>query len=232
VAHQLGVPVAGALVLTSPLAVFTPLLGLPALIALLFVAILGCFDAVRAAPPSRLRIRRLRFRAVVAALCLAQPVVRAWGRMSTTSTARRDLGPPAALLGPARAARGVVLLPIDGPRELVSATVVDVVRRAGLTAIGPTGWENWDARLLGSLLVAGVLVTSGHVEGTIQIRVQRRLRMVGITAASALVVLAAVIQPALGVAAAAVAVADIVLGMWRTGPVVRRAIVQAAGGMR
>jgi hypothetical protein len=222
--------VAVAFLLTAPLAAASPLFGLPALAAVMFLATLGCFDAALAVPPRRLRTCRYRFRAVVAALGLAQPLVRAWGRMSTRSAARRDLGPPAALRGPARPSGGVVVLPNDGPRERVTAIVVDVVRRAGLNAIGPTGWEDWDARLLGSLLVAGNLVTSGHVEGTIQVRVQRRPRLVGITAAVALIVLAAVIHPALGAGAAALTIAEGGRGMWRTGPVVRRAIVRAAEG--
>jgi hypothetical protein len=206
-------------------------LGLPALAAVLLIVSLGCIDAVRVIPPNQLRTGRNRFRAGVAALCLAQPLVRAWGRMSTTSAARRDLAPSAPLIGPARAFGDVLSLPNDGPRERATTIVVDVVRRAGLSVVSPTGWEDWDAHILGSLLVAGHLVTSGHLDGTIQIRVRRRIRLVATICAVALVVVAAMVHPALGVAAAAIATLEALRGVLRTGPVVRRAIVRAAGGM-
>jgi glycosyltransferase involved in cell wall biosynthesis len=230
VAHQLGVPLAGGLLLTAPLALMSPLFGLPSVVAVLVLVTLGIIDASRAVPPNGLRDGRRRFRAGVALLSLAQPLVRTWGRLTTTSAARRDLPPPSHLTGPARPSpRGVLLLPSDGPRERATAGVVEVVRRAGLDVVPPTGWENHDVRLHGSLLVAGDLVTSGHVEGTIQVRVRRQPRLGFSAVIATLIILAALVNPALGAGVAAVAIADALFGAWRTGPIVRRAILHAAG---
>jgi glycosyltransferase involved in cell wall biosynthesis len=230
VAHQLGVPVAATLLATAPAALVTPYLALPATAALAFLAFLVRLDAVRATPPRGLRRGRLRFRLSVAWLCLAQPLVRAWGRARSTAAARRDLPPQAPLAGPGRRSRGgIILLPAAGPRERTTAAVVDAVRRAGLHVLTPTGWEERDAGLLGSLLVAADLMTSGHVDGTVQVRVRRHLRAGLAVGALAAVVLSTLVHPALGALVAFAALAEVVRGAWRTGPVVRGAVLAAAG---
>src|SRR5206468_9792593 len=114
----------------------------PAAVGAAALAGLGMVDAVSARPPRWLRAGRLRFRLAVAALHLVQPVLRLAGRLHGTAAARRDLPPLDPLPGPARPAPGgVLLLPLDRPREALAEDLVAVLRRAGLRVSTGTGWE-------------------------------------------------------------------------------------------
>jgi len=191
------------------------------------VVVLGSVDAVRAAPPRSQRRGRIGFRLGVAVLHLLQPLVRTWGRVRSTADARRELPSAATILGPPRAERGVLVLPVDGPRAELASAVVANLRRAGLRVLPTTGWEAHDARILASSVVAGDLVTSAFPEGCVQLCVRRRPRRAGL----ALLVTAAAVAPAsiplAGVVVAVFAV-ELVRGWWRTGAGVTRVLQEAA----
>src|SRR5262245_58118767 len=88
-AHQVGVPAAlaiGLIGLVVGFALWPPGL-LLALVAALFVAGLGGYDAVHA----RAGRRGVRFRAAVGALHLVQPLARWWGRWRHRAAAHQDL---------------------------------------------------------------------------------------------------------------------------------------------
>jgi O-antigen biosynthesis protein len=174
--HQAGVPLASALLLTVPLVLIWPWLGVPALVALIGLAALGATDMVRADPPRRRVTGRLRFRAQVALHHLLQPLVRYWARRRHRNDARRGLDPYGSLPGAARRVGGVVVVPEDRPRADLAAALVGALRCRGIRATYPSGWEDYDARLLLSPLVYGDLQTSSHPEGFVQIRIRTRPR--------------------------------------------------------
>ena len=175
--HQVGVPIAAVLLLTAPLALVSPWLALPALVALVGVLALGAIDMSRADPPRGTPRRRLRFRAAVAVHHLLQPLVRYWARNRHRPLARRtvdmreDLPPPVKSLG-----GGVVVVPEDRPRAEIAAGLVNALRNRGIRAICPDGWEDYDARLLLSPFAYGELQTSSHPEGYVQVRIRSRPR--------------------------------------------------------
>jgi len=74
-------------------------------------------------------------------------------------------------------------------------------------------------------------VTSSHPEGCLQVRVKPRLRArpawVGLAIAG--FALAWIAAPVAAVAAIAVAAMDVARGLWRIGPMARRALAEAAG---
>jgi O-antigen biosynthesis protein len=175
--HQAGVPIAALLLLTGPLALVTPWLGIPALVALFGLALLGAIDMTRADPPRHRVTGRVRFRALVAVHHLFQPLVRLWGRWRHRNAARRSLESNGNLPAAVRqASRGVVVVPEDRPRSELAATLVDALRCRGIRTMTPSGWEDYDARLLLSGLVYGELQTSSHPEGFVQVRIRTRPR--------------------------------------------------------
>jgi O-antigen biosynthesis protein len=195
--HQIGVPVAAMLMLTAPLALIGPLLGLPALAALASMAVLAMFDMVRAEPPRRLRRDKLRFRANVAIHHLLQPLVRSIGRSRHRSVARRRVEEPPSLPEAVRqTAGGVVVVREDRPRAELASGLVDALRRRGIRAVYPTGWEDHDARLLLSPFAFGELQTSSHPEGFVQVRIRFRPRLYVVPAAAAAAGAAVVLSPA------------------------------------
>ena len=223
--HQVGVPAALVAVLTAPLGLVWPVLALPAALALVLVATLFLIDVRRAHPPRWLGKGRGPFRAGVAVMHLLQPLVRVWGRLRHRPLARADLAPAGPPFAVARPDGRVLVLEEDRPRVELATAIVTELRRAGLRVEPPTGWEDHDARLFGSFLVVGDLVTSAHPPGFVQVRVRQRLRpvaLLGGTAAGLLVVAAA--EPAPAVLLAVLAVLDAARGLWRTGPLVRRVI--------
>jgi GT2 family glycosyltransferase len=229
VAHQAGVPAAlGALVLAA-LALPVPALRGAAAVAtalvLSFVAGLAAVDVAGARPPTGVP-RPRRFRLAVAAHHLLQPVVRAWGRWRATTVAWRGL-PPAGPPLPApskRAGRSVLVLPHDRPRPELAAAVVGSLRRAGLRVVQPTGWEDHDARVLGSTVVAADVVTSAFPVGCVQLRLRRRLRWRRLALAALVAATVAVATPVPAAAIAAALVVELGRGWWRTGPVPVRAV--------
>jgi glycosyltransferase involved in cell wall biosynthesis len=175
--HQVGVPVATLLLLTAPLALVSPWLGLPALLAIGFLAVLAGVDMSRAEPPRRSNTGKFRFRAMVALHHLLQPLVRSWARSRHRSFARRNLDSNQELPEAVRRLpRGVVVVPDDRPRSELAAAIVEALRRRGIRAMHPSGWEDYDARLLLSRAMYGDLQTSCHPEGFVQVRIRMRPR--------------------------------------------------------
>jgi len=206
--HQVGVPVAAMLLLTAPLAILRAWLAVPALAALAFLLGLGATDVVRADAPRGVSRGRLRFRAMVAVHHLLQPLVRSWARARHGPEARRRIGVQATLPPPVRHLRGgVVVLPEDRPRHELAATLVEALRARGIRANYPSGWEDYDARLLLSPFAYGDLQTSSHPEGFVQVRIRfrPRRRALALIALGALV--AAATSPALAAVPAVIAAA-------------------------
>jgi glycosyltransferase involved in cell wall biosynthesis len=186
--HQVGVPIAVLLLLTAPLALVSPWLGLPALLGLTGLGLLGAIDMAHADPPRRGATGRVRFRALVAGYHLLQPLVRYWARWRHRNTARRTVGSDGQMPTAVRHLRGgVVVVSEDRPRSELAAAMVEVLRGRGFRAMYPSGWEDYDARLLLSALLYGELQTSSHPEGFVQVRIRmrpRRKRLAGAALAS------------------------------------------------
>jgi glycosyltransferase involved in cell wall biosynthesis len=227
-ALQVGVPLAMLVAPSGLLALRWPLLGVPAVAALGMVAALFVLEASRVRPPPGTR-SRLRFRCVVALLSLLQPLARTWGRIRQRTPARQGLAPQVPLPQPiVRLPRGVLLLPEDRPRQELAAAVVRALRRGGLSVLPASGWEDHDARLVGSALVSGELVTSNHPVGCVQVRVRRRLRRLWGLAYAGAVAVAVPVDPVLVGALIVGGVVETLRGLWRTGPSARTAIERTA----
>jgi O-antigen biosynthesis protein len=219
--HQLGVPLAAVVLPTAALAVISPLLAIPALAALSLLVTLFVTDAVIARPPRRTDSPVL-FRCAVAWLSLLQPLARTWGRLRHRSPARRGLAPQSPLPPIISEQAGVIALPEDRPREAMAAAIVALLRSRGVRIDVMSGWADHDARLLGSSLVAGRLLTSRHPVGCVQVRIDRRPRVLWLVLYLAGAVVGLFLQPWAAAAVLAVAVAEVLRGLWRTGPAVRR----------
>jgi glycosyltransferase involved in cell wall biosynthesis len=229
VLHQAGIPLAAVVAVTAPLGLLSTVLAVPALVAALFVASLALVDAVRAIPPRRLRRHRLRYRLGVATMHVLQPLARRWGRRRQVG--RRDETEPQVdveLALPTRVGSAVVV-PHSGPRDGLVAGITAIVRRAGVRVVPSSGWDPFDARLVGSSVVWGHLVTGAFPEGSVQIRVRRRPRWGALGVAVVTVGVAAIAEPWAGATLAGLLLAEVVRGWWRTGPLVRRALREAAG---
>jgi hypothetical protein len=197
--HQVGIPGAALLLLTAPLALISPWLGLPAAFAAVGLLLLAAVDMARTLPPRRSKTGRLRFRAQVAAHHLLQPLVRFWGRNRRRNGASRDLGGHRRLPEGVRRVRGgIIVVPEDRPRSELAAALVSALRGRGVRALPSSGWEDYDARLLLSAFAYGELQTSSHPEGFVQVRVRMRPRIRRLTAAIALTIAAAWVDPVLG----------------------------------
>jgi cellulose synthase/poly-beta-1,6-N-acetylglucosamine synthase-like glycosyltransferase len=201
--HQVGIPIAAMLLLTAPLVMISPWLGIPAAVTLAGLLLLGAVDMARTQPPRRSRTGGLRFRAKVAAHHLLQPLVRFWGRNRHRNGARPDLDGHPPLPDAIRSVRGgIVVVPEDRPRSELAAALVSALRGRGIRALPSSGWEDYDARLLLSAFTYGELQTSSHPEGFVQVRIRTRPRIRRLTAATAMIVAAALIDPLFGVLAA------------------------------
>jgi glycosyltransferase involved in cell wall biosynthesis len=224
-AHQIGVPVAAALLVFLPLFAVAWFLGVPGAVAAVALATLVGVDAARTRPPRGLRSGRLRFRLGVAALTVLQPLARTEGRLRHRTTARRDRPAPDPLPGPvSRLPGGVLLFPEDRGRAAFTAAAVKLLRHAGLRIVPPSGWEDYDARLVGSTLLHGDLITSSHPIGSVQFRIRRRLRYPPLLALLALAGGLVAVQPVASLAVLGLAVAEALRGAWNTGPFVRRVV--------
>ena len=215
-AHQVGVPSTVALLLTAPLAAFHPVLGIGAVSALAGLLVLGGIDVARATPPPALRRRRGWFRASVTLHHLLQPLVRNWGRWRAGSLARSQVPATSPLPArPAPAPGGTLLFPEDRPRADVAEAIVATVRRGGVRVTPPTGWEDYDARLSLSVLVAGDLYTSSHPPGTVQVCIRPRLR--ALRTGTAVVAAAGLgsLVPALAAFFLALVHVELARGWWR-----------------
>jgi GT2 family glycosyltransferase len=229
-AHQLGVPVAAGLLVAAPLAFLWPAVGLVPVAAVLAMLALGIVDATRACPPPGSASQRLGFRLGVAGLHLLQPLARTWGRMRHRRVARRDLPASSAIPSPVTALPGgALLVPETVPRTEIASSIVVALRTAGFGVVTATGWEDHDATVLGSVLVAGELVTSSHPAGSVQIRVRRRPRHLWAVTFGLLTALLLSMSVTAGAVVAALLVLDACVGVWRTGPLLRRRIRRLAG---
>lgn len=228
IAHQVGVPLACMALLTAPAGLISAWLAAPAAAALVTLTALAAIDFTRAAPTRVTCGRGLRFRLGVTVMHLLQPLVRSWGHARYRKLARKDLPRTAVIAGPLTdVGRGSLLLPAAAPRAEMAAVIVARLRQAGIRLVTPSGWEDFDARIIGSLLLAGDVVTSGHPAGSIQVRVRRRLRWRRVAVVAVVcALLTAVNVWVAGVAVAAV-VLDAAIGVRRTGPLFRR-VVRAA----
>jgi O-antigen biosynthesis protein len=219
--HQLGVPLAVVALPTAALALISPILAIPAVAALMLLCGLFVTDAVTARPPRRSAAPAL-FRCAVAWLSLLQPLARTWGRLRHRSPARRGLAPQSPLPSIIAEQDGVVVLPEDRPREAMAAAIVALLRSRGVRIEVMSGWADHDARLMGSSLVIGKLLTSRHPPGCVQVRIDRRPRLRWLAVYCGGAVVALVFGPWLAVAVLASAVVELLRGLWRTGPAVRR----------
>jgi hypothetical protein len=95
--------------------------------------------------------------------------------------------------------------------------------------VGSSGpWDEFDAVLHGSTLVAGRLVTSAHPEGAMQLRVDPRLRRIPTVAMLCAILILATTVPIAAAALTAAGAVEIGRGLWRVGPRARRAVHGAA----
>jgi hypothetical protein len=205
-----------------------PLVAIPILSAIFLIG-LAASDFGRTQVPPGAQGNRVTFRLGVTLLHLAQPVARAWGRARNRSHARRNAIPVRALGGQIQSlGRGIFLMPEKRPRPEVAENLVQLLRRSGLQVVPPTGWEAYDALVLGSALVGARLVTSSHPPGWLQLRIQRYLRWKTALMVAAAIIGAVVVDPRLALAMGALTTANIAWGLWRTGPGLRRALVRGS----
>jgi GT2 family glycosyltransferase len=225
-AHQAGVPVAAALAATLPLGLLEGALAFPGVLALLFILGLFVLDVVRTRAPRGWAGSHLRFRADVAAHHLLQPLVRLGGRCWRPNVQRGEIPPHEDLPGPARrVARHTWLLPADRPRPELTGSLVGRLRRAGLRLTVTTGWEDYDAKILGSALVHADLVTSGYPEGCMQVRLRWRPRWARVCIGAAAIAWTAVVSPATGVLLALLGLVEIGRGVHRPAAAIRRVLL-------
>lgn len=229
IAHQLGVPLALAGVLLAPaMLMVRPLVLLPALGAAFLVG-LAASDFSRISVPANARNSPLKFRLMLTLLNLMQPVARAWGRARNRSLARRNAISVRALAGPIQSlGHGVFLMPEKRPRPELAENVVQLLRKGGMRVMPPTGWEPYDALLLASALIGAQLVTSAHPPGWLQLRFRRYLRWKTALVVGGVITVAALMDTRLALAVGALTAMNLVLGLWRTGPGVRRMLMRAS----
>ncbi len=228
IAHQLGIPLAVGLLAIAPLAALWGPLAAAPIAALCGIVALGAIDVARAGVPRRLRVNTLAFRLGVAMLHLLQPLMRTAGRLRRRASAFRatsaaPLPAPIDDLGDS-----VYLAPLDRPRSEIAAALIGHIRLAGLRVIAGTGWEEYDARVIGSTLVSGDLVTSAHPPGCVQIRLSPRLRRWNVLALLAAIALLMPVAPALALALAVVSLGESARGVRRLRAVFRRTVAAEA----
>src|SRR5205085_1165166 len=113
-----------------------------------------------------------------------QPLVRTWGRIRHSEPARREMPAAESLPGPVHRLRGGVLLfPEDRARADLASIMVTWLRRSGLRVVPASGWENFDARIIGSALVLGAPLAAASAHGVVD---QRGPVLGGVTAGMAL----------------------------------------------
>jgi GT2 family glycosyltransferase len=225
---DIGAPLAVALALTLPLGLISPALFVPGVVGLLALAVLAVDGAWRAAVPHARRWRAWE-RAGVGLLSCAQPVARAWGRTRAASIGLDGVAARPTFAGPARVYPGrVMALRTSAPRVEVASALIVTIRRAHFTVAPPTGWEDHDLSVNGSILVVGDVITSAYPTGAVQVRVRRRLRYAAAVVLAVAVAVAAVLDLRLSTIVVALAAIDMAIGGWRTGPRLRQVISRAA----
>jgi hypothetical protein len=217
-------PVAMVLALTLPLGLLSPFLAVPGAVGAVVLLTLVAAETYQAAT-ARAGRHRPGVWLGIGLLSCAQPVARTWGRVRAARVAREGLLTPHVVTGPSYPLPGgVVGIRTRSPRHKVAAALLSTVRRAGLSVTSPTGWEDRDFSVMGSLLVAGDVVTSEHPDGAVQVRVRRRVRLGSAAVVAVVVAVASMLGTTLAAVAAAIAIVDVVRGAWRTGPGLRHLI--------
>jgi glycosyltransferase involved in cell wall biosynthesis len=234
--HQVAVPAAVIGLASAPLVLVEPSLGAPGAVAALGLLAVFTVDAWRAHPPRMLSLggRPLRFRLGVATMHLAQPLARTWGRAWARRRPRAEPAPgPGPMPKPlARLRYGVSLYALDRPRPEFASAAVARLQARGYRVWSGSGWESYDARVRGSSLIAGELVTSQYPQGYVQLRVRRRARRGPAVAHALMLVATALVDPVLAVVVAGAGVGSLGRGIWRTGPGIRRALNGSARDLR
>jgi len=147
------------------------------------------------------------YRAGVTLMHLLQPLSRRLARAWHRPVARKQVVQAQRLAGPVQALPGgVVLIREDRPRGQLVEDILALLRQAGAKVVPPTGWEEYDARLLLSVFLAGDLTTSSHPVGWVQVRLSPALR-------SGRALLGAISVAVLTVVALPAAVGLLLLGM-------------------
>ena len=225
-AHQAGIPIAVALL---PLLLGTlPWVRGAGLAALALIAGLFVIDAARTRPPRWSPRPSLRFRVEVATLCLLQPLARLLGRLANPDEKARGVRPAArTVVGEIKRSRDKVMIATDASRVELMEELVRHFRERRLVVAAPTGWEDYDCRVLASALVVGDTISSAHLPGTVQIRVKTRPRKGPLAAFAVLTVIAAAATPAAAVVVLVAAAGELARGVWCTRSVMPAAIVEA-----
>jgi hypothetical protein len=96
--------------------------------------------------------------------------------------------------------------------------------------LGSSGWEPYDARLVGSSFVYGELVTSSAPVGWVQLRIRSRLRPLPLAVLAVVAVVALLGHPLAGAAVALLGVLELARGFARTRTVLDRALDHARTG--
>jgi hypothetical protein len=228
IANQLGVPTGVMLGLTAPLGALFLALALPALAGVVLLAALGTVNVVRAKPAAVSGVGRVRVRVAIAALTMAQPLVRAWGHTHNRTPALRSCAAAEAWLRPTGRAKGhVFIYDADRDRAVLAAALIARLRRGGLRVLAATGWEDYDARISAGPFVCGEMIATEHPKGCIQVRVRRRARTWVLAGTAAVAGGALLISFAAFAAVAAVAALGALWGLSRTGRCVDRLLMGA-----
>ena len=220
--RQLGVPTSTLALPAFLLALKWPVLLVPALLAAIFLTSLFAVEAATARIPRRIE-KPLLFRCSVAWLTLLQPLARSWGRTRHRTPARRSLAlksPPPPILS--QHPGGVVMFAADRSREELAAEIIGLLRGQGMRIDAVSGWEDHDARVFGSTLMRGKIITSSHPVGCVQLRVNRRLRFRWAVTYGVVAAVSWLVSPAVAVIVLGIAAGELVRGVWRTGPAIRR----------
>lgn len=223
--HQVGVPAAlaaGVSSLALGTTVWTPAL-LVTLAMVGFLIGLGAYDGATATIPRVVGGGKLRFRACVGLLHMLQPLARWWGRWRHRTAAYQNL-PSALSVQVGKMRRGIISIPSELARPALVSGIVDRLRRSGVMVLPVTGWEDHDGQVVGSFLVRGQLLSSAHVAGVTQVRLRRKVRWTVAAGLAAAGLLAVALSPLLAVPLLAAGLGDTAVGMYRTGPRIRRVL--------
>jgi glycosyltransferase involved in cell wall biosynthesis len=227
-AHQAGIPAAVAL-LPFLLSAISPI-RLVGIAAIALIAGLFVIDATLARPPRRSSPLNLRFRAEVALLFLAQPLARLAGRLASADEIARPARPtPWIAAGAVSRKKGMVMISTDSSRDEIMAGLLRHFRDERLTVHAPTGWEEHDCRVLASALVAGDVISSSHVPGTVQVRVRSRIRTAPLAGFAVLAAIAAMATPTAALVVFLAAAVELARGVWCTRFVIPAIVVRAVG---
>lgn len=224
IAHQVGIPLAALAILLAPLGVWHWWLALPGLLGLVLLLALGYIDVWNVQLPRRLTRPSLRFRIGVATCHVLQPLVRTFGRAREQVFGDRTASGRIALPEARRLPHGVILFADTEGRPALVARLVEVLRGHRLRVVVPSGWEDHDARLRASLTLVGDLMSSGHPEGCVQVRVRRRLRPRASVAWLVVLAAAWLAGPIPGIVSSAALAADLSFGFYTLGVRTRRAL--------